>query len=291
MSLYVAEQVCGWIGTILWCIQLIPQVWMNYRRKTTAGLSGAMCATWALSGVTLGVYAIGENINIPIIVQPHCYGSLCAVMLCQKLYYDKGRSWKTAVAAFLAYAVAAAGFEVAMVFASRHVEHNGSNGLTMTWGILSSVFLTVGFIPQLYEIYLAKEVAGLSYLFLFLDSSGAVFSILSLAFKSKLDIIALVGYIAVLVLEILIVVLALVLNPRARRARARESIGGMKTCPSTQTTLACDDETPTGKCGDLEEQAVEVSLPREEERRRRSTDEETVFLQEGEQSKLPTLPI
>lgn len=64
---------------------------MNYRRKTTAGLSGALWSVetrplslsqlllpfadycpctdsvcWALSGICLGIYAIIENISIPI---------------------------------------------------------------------------------------------------------------------------------------------------------------------------------------------------------------------------------
>jgi hypothetical protein len=34
-----------------------------------------------------------------------------------EMYYDKGWSWKAAVAGFAAYAVGAAGFEIAMVFA------------------------------------------------------------------------------------------------------------------------------------------------------------------------------
>ncbi|KWU45780.1 hypothetical protein RHOSPDRAFT_32711 [Rhodotorula sp. JG-1b] len=259
MSLYVAEQVTGWFGTVLWCIQLVPQVWMNYRRKTTAGLSGALCVCWALSGICLGIYAIIENISIPIIVQPHCYGSLCALMLCQKMYYDKGWSWKAAVAGFAAYAVGAAGFEIAMVFASRRVEHIGSDGLTMTWGILSDVFLAIGFAPQFYEIYKAKEVIGLSYLFLFMDSLGAVFSLVSLACKDQLDIIALIGYVAVLGLEIVIVLLALVLNPRARRARVRDGVAevkgegegeGEKGLASEQPTLVCG-EAPTLKCGNV----------------------------------------
>lgn len=38
---------------------------------------------WLFSGIFLGIYAILENINIPIIVQPHCYGALTAVIFCQ----------------------------------------------------------------------------------------------------------------------------------------------------------------------------------------------------------------
>jgi len=133
----------------------------------------------------------------------------------------------------------------------------------MLWGILSDIFLAVGFLPQYVEIYKAREVYALSYLFLFMvrfsllplstklsirahtpsflqDSLGAVFSIMSLAFKDEFDGIAFAGYGArlstvdsvillltllpatavVLIFELVIFLLALILNPRARRLRA-----------------------------------------------------------------------
>lgn len=40
-------------------------------------------------------------------------------MLCQMLYYDRKWRWYAAAGVFGAYACAAAGFEVAMVYASR----------------------------------------------------------------------------------------------------------------------------------------------------------------------------
>ncbi|BGP45315.1 hypothetical protein JCM10450v2_001133 [Rhodotorula kratochvilovae] len=205
---YTLEQVFGWLGTILWCIQLIPQVWLNYKRKTTKGLATLLPIMWALSGACLGVFAIVENINIPIMI------------LCQVLYYDKKWRWYSAVGAFAAYAVVTAGFECGMIFASRYVEHHRhSDGLTMLWGILSDIFLGAGFIPQFVEIWRAREVYGISYMFLFLDSLGAVFSIMSLAFKHEFDAIAFAGFAVVLLAEIVIFIVALVLNPRARRSR------------------------------------------------------------------------
>lgn len=82
------------------------------------------------------------------------------------------------------------------------VEDRGSSGLTMLWGILSDVFLVVGFIPQFIEIYKAREVYALSYIFLAMDSAGAVFSIVSLAMKSTLDGIALAGYCASVLVQV-----------------------------------------------------------------------------------------
>lgn len=43
----VASTVLGTIGTILWCIQLIPQIWYNWRRKKTDGFPAAMMFLWA----------------------------------------------------------------------------------------------------------------------------------------------------------------------------------------------------------------------------------------------------
>lgn len=43
----LASNVLGTIGTILWCIQLIPQIWYNWRRKKTDGFPAAMMFLWA----------------------------------------------------------------------------------------------------------------------------------------------------------------------------------------------------------------------------------------------------
>jgi hypothetical protein len=43
----LASNVLGTIGTVLWCIQLVPQIWYNYRRKKTDGFPAAMMLLWA----------------------------------------------------------------------------------------------------------------------------------------------------------------------------------------------------------------------------------------------------
>lgn len=64
--------------------------------------------------------------------------------------------------------------------------------------------------------------AGVSFIFLAMDSSGAIFSLLSLVFKPKFDGLAAANYIGILVLEFTVFGLALVLNPRAKRRRRRQ---------------------------------------------------------------------
>ncbi|PSR82612.1 hypothetical protein PHLCEN_2v6045 [Hermanssonia centrifuga] len=59
-----------------------------------------------------------------------------------------------------------------------------------------------------------------------IDMMGGLFSVLSLVFKQKFDVIAGVTYGLVVLLDGIVLLLAAILNPRARRRRAREAVSG-----------------------------------------------------------------
>jgi uncharacterized protein with PQ loop repeat len=86
-SIPVAANVLGTIGTVCWCVQLVPQIWRNYRTKSTEGLPAAMMLIWSISGVPFGVYAVAQRFNIPLIIQPQCFCILCGVSWAQCLIY------------------------------------------------------------------------------------------------------------------------------------------------------------------------------------------------------------
>jgi uncharacterized protein with PQ loop repeat len=44
----IAATILGLIGTIFWCIQLMPQIYYNWRRKCTDGLPALMMMLWAV---------------------------------------------------------------------------------------------------------------------------------------------------------------------------------------------------------------------------------------------------
>jgi len=69
------------------------------------------------------------------------------------------------------------------------------------------------------------------------DFLGAVFSILSLAFKSHFDTTAAVTYSLVAVMDGLVLVLAVILNPRARRRATRADPTGR-----VETPRGCDGD-------------------------------------------------
>lgn len=130
--------------------------------------------------------------------------------------------------------------EVGLVFAIRPSYERGNDIGTLVVGILSSVFIGVGLLPQYWEIYKRREVLGISFLFLFIDMAGGVLNDLSLVFKQTFNILAAITYTLVIVsspfvvvfllpsaqvMDGIILVAALLLNPRAARQRKAEVQG------------------------------------------------------------------
>lgn len=121
-SIPVAANVLGTIGTILWCIQLVPQIWYNWRRKKTEGLPGLMMFLWAACAVPFGVYTVVQNFNIPVQIQPQIFCVLSLVSWTQTLIYND--RWKTWKATLLGVGVGAVlgGLEVLLILTLRVVD-------------------------------------------------------------------------------------------------------------------------------------------------------------------------
>ncbi|KAJ7062861.1 PQ-loop-domain-containing protein [Mycena amicta] len=215
----VAENIFGTLGTICWTVQLVPQVWKSYKAKSTQGLSHWLVLSWGISAGFFGVYAILQNLNIPLIVQPQLFGLLCMISWGQCRYYGssprKSRSLLLAISALVFLGV----FQVAMVFAIRPSMNLRA---IQFFGIFSSVLLAIGLLMQYYEIYQRREVVGVSITFMTVDFFGGVFSDLSLAFKPRFDTIAAITYTLVIVMDGVVIVSAMILNPRAKRRRDLE---------------------------------------------------------------------
>ncbi|CAI2179565.1 7164_t:CDS:2 [Funneliformis geosporum] len=200
-SYVILENVFGLIGTIIWSFQLIPQAYKNWRRKTTRGLSQMMILQWTIANVFFGTYAIVLKLSIPLIIQPQLFGIICLFVYIQFLYYDspklKGSKVKNATL-FILSSLLFAGCEVCSVYGIREANTRNIRWPEKVFGIIS---------PE------EKYVIGISLIFMALDMSGALFSVLSLAFRPPpFDTIASLTYISVFVLDGLIVTLYYFLN-------------------------------------------------------------------------------
>lgn len=69
--------------------QLIPQIFINYRRHNATGLQASMMMLWAWAGVPLGVYNIVEDFNVALQIQPQLLTFLSLLTWIQCYYYNE----------------------------------------------------------------------------------------------------------------------------------------------------------------------------------------------------------
>ncbi|KMP03956.1 hypothetical protein CISG_00857 [Coccidioides immitis RMSCC 3703] len=220
----VAANVLGTIGTVLWCIQLVPQIWYNWRRKNTDGLPASMMLLWALCAPPFGIYMILQGVNIPIQIQPQIFGTLCLICWAQILVYHHNYTRVKATVITLALAVLLGGSEVLFILTlrvnmSRVLDHiimpltslsfqqipyrKGITWPALLFGILATILLVLGLMSPYQEIWKRRgRVVGINWVFLTMDTFGALFSLLALVVESSFDVLGGVMYCVVLALEI-----------------------------------------------------------------------------------------
>lgn len=94
------------------------------------------------------------------------------------------------------------GLEAGVVFAVRPSMNRRAVDF---FGVLTSVVLACGLLPQYYEIIKHGEVIGISIPFITIDWLGAVFSFTALLLRPKFDIEAGVAYSVVIVRHLRVV--------------------------------------------------------------------------------------
>ncbi|KAF2823000.1 PQ loop repeat protein-like protein [Ophiobolus disseminans] len=225
-SIPVAANVLGTIGTVCWCVQLAPQIWRNYRTKSTEGLPAAMMLIWSMSGVPFGIYAIAQQFNIPLIIQPQCFCVLCGVSWAQCLIY--GRKWRTWTASLflMALLVIFAGVEIGLIYAIRPAYSRGIQWPVLLVGIVAFVTLLSGYIPIPFELLKRRgRVVGIDFVFLTIDFFGAFFSLLALVAQNEFDVLFGTMYALCCTIELSMVASHLIwlLRTKDIRQRAKEA--------------------------------------------------------------------
>ncbi|EQB53428.1 hypothetical protein CGLO_06865 [Colletotrichum gloeosporioides Cg-14] len=106
-----AANAFGTLGAVLWSLQLLPQIWKNWRRHDSQSLSSTFFLSWAIAGVPLGVYNIADDFNIALQVQPNILIFLSLWTWSQCKYYGDNWGIKTIVPLVTSLAVVLAGAE------------------------------------------------------------------------------------------------------------------------------------------------------------------------------------
>ncbi|KAH8816540.1 G protein-like protein-coupled receptor : PQ-loop [Xylogone sp. PMI_703] len=194
MDVPIAANVLGTIGAVCWSIQLIPQIIINYRRHDTEGLQQSMMLLWAMAGVPLGAYNVTLNFNIALRIQPQILTVLSLITWGQCWYYE--RKWSAAKCYIAVGAIGAlfGGIEAALYFALKAGLKEDRHWPVTLMGVVSTVLLSAGVLRHYYDIYIHRTVRGISFIFVGIDAAGDVFSLISVFFQPKLDVLGMVIY-------------------------------------------------------------------------------------------------
>lgn len=187
-SIPVTANILGTIGTVFWCVQLLPQIYYNWKQKKTDGLPGLMMFLWAISAVPFGVYAVVQNFNVPIQIQPQVFCALSLVSWAQILTYNNGYApWKASVLATV-IATGFAGVELLLILTLRPLYDRGVSWPIMIVGIAAAILLAAGLLPPYFELWKRKgRVVGINFVFLTVDWLGAFFSLMGVVTQQTFD--------------------------------------------------------------------------------------------------------
>ncbi|KAG0045714.1 hypothetical protein BGZ83_009042 [Gryganskiella cystojenkinii] len=238
----ILETIFGMLGIIFWSFQLLPQVWDNYKAKTTKGLSVVMFVFWSLAALGFGSYSIVEDLSIPITLQPHIFGCFSLIVCLQCFYYGtiqndedkddidlsdgqileggerntweqgkkpvvgrKGRSIQSTLVLAVICFLVSAGVEVGAVYGTKAGLAHNVPGTLDAAGSIPVVLLGLGFMPQYLDIFSRRSVVGVSMVFITGDALGSVFSLISLALREHFDLLAALNYVIVLICDLIVV--------------------------------------------------------------------------------------
>lgn len=217
----IAANVLGTIGTVFWCVQLVPQIYANWKHKQTDGLPSAMMLLWAISGVPFGTYAVVQHFNTPLQIQPQLFCALSLVSWVQILVYKNGWTWLKASAYGVITALVFGGVEAALILTLRPLYDRGIGYPMIIVGVIASILLAAGLLPPYHEMWKRHgRVVGISFFFLSMDWLGAFFSLMALVAQREFDVLGAVLYIVCIVLEIGIFLSHLIWLFRTRKLRA-----------------------------------------------------------------------
>jgi len=88
-SIPLSATVLGLFGTLFWCIQLVPQIYKNWRRQSTDGLPWTMMLIWAVTEIPMGSYVVIQQFNIPTQIQTQLLCFFCLICLGQILVFTQ----------------------------------------------------------------------------------------------------------------------------------------------------------------------------------------------------------
>lgn len=138
------------------------------------------------------------------------------------------------------------GIEAALIIALRAAKDKHLQWPLTLMAVLSAVLLAAGVLRHYWDIWVHRTVRGISFLFVGIDAAGDVFSLVSVVFQPRLDVLGLVMYGTELVLWIGVFACGGYYNfaPWVRGRLRRRANGSVSSPVQGSTSTSMDDESP-----------------------------------------------
>ena len=81
--------VAGTVATVFTITMKLPQIYHTIKTKRTRDISMLFLLIGVLNHITWVIYAIYDNVNLPLIICDAVCIFLSMVLLCLKIHYDK----------------------------------------------------------------------------------------------------------------------------------------------------------------------------------------------------------
>lgn len=129
------------------------------------------------------------------------------------------------------------GIQTALILALRISKTRGLQWPLTLMAVLSAVLLAAGVLRHYWDIYVHRTVRGISFLFVGIDAAGDLFSLVSIVFQVKLDVLGMIIYGTELVLWIGVFACGGYFNllPMVKKRLERRQAGvndHVNTCPT-----------------------------------------------------------
>ena len=84
--------------------------------------------------------------------------------------------------------------QTGLIFAIRHAKSEGLHWPSILMAVTSAALLAAGVLRHYIDVYLFRTVRGISFIFVGIDALGDVFSLASVVFQPRLDILGILIY-------------------------------------------------------------------------------------------------
>ncbi|KAF6239776.1 hypothetical protein HO173_002322 [Letharia columbiana] len=141
-----------------------------------------------IAAVPFGVYAIVQNFNMPIQIQPQVFCALALVSWGQVLIYNNKWTTRKASVVGTVVGVAFGGIEALLILTLRPLYDRQVAWPIMFVGIVAAILLAAGLLPPYFELWKRSgRVVGINFIFLTIDWLGAFFSLMGVVAQNTFD--------------------------------------------------------------------------------------------------------